>query len=105
LVILLDNALKYSKQPIELYISEKEDKQTKGIEFLVKDQGIGIAKEELPRVFERFYRVDPSRHRKTGGTGLGLSIARNIVRLHKGTINIKSEEQVGTEVIVWIPFP
>jgi two-component system sensor histidine kinase ArlS len=104
LLILLDNALKYSKASIELFLSEKETGQ-KGIEIRVKDHGIGIAKEELPRVFERFYRVDPSRHRKTGGTGLGLSIARNIVHMHGGTIEIKSEEHVGTEVIVFIPFP
>jgi two-component system sensor histidine kinase ArlS len=105
--ILLDNALKYSKARIELLLSSSEDQtgKPKGIEIRVKDLGIGISKEELPRVFERFYRVDPSRHRKTGGTGLGLSIARNIVRLHGGTIDIKSEVNAGTEVIVFIPFP
>jgi signal transduction histidine kinase len=104
--ILLDNALKYSKDAIELFLSEKEHSVTHqaGIEIRVKDLGIGIPKDELHRVFERFYRVDPSRHRKTGGTGLGLSIARNIVRLHGGTIDIESKEHIGTEVTVFIPF-
>jgi two-component system sensor histidine kinase ArlS len=104
--ILLDNALKYSKDSIELFLSEKEHSMThqEGIEIRVKDLGIGIPKNELHRVFERFYRVDPSRQRKTGGNGLGLSIARNIVRLHGGTIDIESQEHEGTEVIVFIPF-
>jgi two-component system, OmpR family, sensor histidine kinase ArlS len=104
--ILLDNALKYSKESIELFLSEIEHSDThqEGIEIRVKDLGIGIPKDELHRVFERFYRVDPSRHRKTGGNGLGLSIARNIVHLHGGTIDIESQEHAGTEVIVFIPF-
>jgi two-component system sensor histidine kinase ArlS len=104
--ILLDNALKYSKDSIELFLSEIEHSVTHqaGIEIRVKDLGIGIPKDELHRVFERFYRVDPSRHRKTGGSGLGLSIASNIVRLHGGTIDIESQEHAGTEVIVFIPF-
>jgi two-component system sensor histidine kinase ArlS len=104
--ILLDNALKYSKDSIDLFLSEKEHSVThqEGIEIRVKELGIGIPKDELHRVFERFYRVDPSRHRKTGGNGLGLSIARNIVRLHGGTIDIESKEHEGTEVTVFIPF-
>jgi two-component system sensor histidine kinase ArlS len=105
LLILLDNAVKYSKGSIDLSVTEiqPKDKQAHGVEIRIKDYGIGIPQEELPLIFERFYRVDPSRHRKTGGAGLGLSIARNLVRLHTGTISIESEENVGTEVIVWIP--
>ncbi|MNF09874.1 Sensor histidine kinase YycG [compost metagenome] len=70
----------------------------------MKDSGIGIPQEDLTRVFERFYRVDSSGHRKTGGTGLGLAIAKNLVDLHKGSIRIESEENVGTEIIVFIPI-
>lgn len=105
LLILLDNAVKYSKDSIQLSLTEIQSKKKLicGVEIRIKDFGIGIPKEELSLVFERFYRVDPSRHRKTGGTGLGLSIARNMIKLHKGTIVIESEENVGTEVIVFIP--
>ncbi|MBO9605877.1 MAG: HAMP domain-containing histidine kinase [Paenibacillaceae bacterium] len=97
--ILLDNALKYSTAGIEMEIGKKGEW---GV-IRVRDSGIGIPQEQLPRVFERFYRVDPSRQRKTGGTGLGLSIARSIVLQHGGTIEIASEEGVGTEVTVRLP--
>ncbi|RUT31592.1 HAMP domain-containing histidine kinase [Paenibacillus zeisoli] len=106
LLILLDNALKYSKDPVELSVSVQDDPgvDQQGIEIRVKDSGIGIPQQELNRVFERFYRVDSSRHRKTGGTGLGLAIAKNLVELHRGSIRIESEENVGTEMIVFIPI-
>jgi two-component system sensor histidine kinase ArlS len=105
LLILLDNAIKYSKRNVQMSLSVKAnaDNSHKAIELRVMDEGLGISKQEIPRVFERFYRVDPSRHRKTGGTGLGLSIARNIVYMHGGTIEIVSEEFVGTEIIVSFP--
>ena len=70
----------------------------------VVDDGIGIPSEELPFVFERFYRVDRSRSRQTGGSGLGLAIAKCIVNLHHGTIRIASEPHNGTELIVTIPI-
>ncbi|TVY07010.1 sensor histidine kinase [Paenibacillus cremeus] len=106
LILLLDNAIKYSSDLIhvELLAQSVNAEETIGLEIRVKDHGIGIPKEELAQVFERFYRVDPSRDRKTGGTGLGLSIARNIVNMNSGTIRIKSEVNVGTEVIVFFPF-
>lgn len=97
--ILLDNALKYSTEGIEMDIAKEGEW---GV-IRVRDSGIGIPKEQLPRVFERFYRVDPSRQRKTGGTGLGLSIARSIVLQHGGSIDIASEEGRGTEVTVRLP--
>lgn len=105
LLILLDNALKYSKRKIEILLAEINDPASEhsGVEIRVKDQGIGIAEKDLERVFERFYRADPSRHRETGGAGLGLSIARNIVWALHGTIEMESKENVGTEVIVFIP--
>jgi two-component system sensor histidine kinase ArlS len=99
LIILIDNALKYSKSSIELRVSLTTDH----IEIRVKDYGIGIPRDEIGQVFERFYRVDQSRDRKTGGTGLGLPIAQSIVKEHHGTIRIESEEGHGTEVIVELP--
>jgi two-component system sensor histidine kinase ArlS len=100
LMILIDNALKYSNKTVEVHLS----KTSKSVSIHVKDYGIGISEEELQNVFERFYRVDQSRQRKTGGTGLGLSIAKSIVDEHHGTIRIKSQEGVGTEVIVILPI-
>jgi signal transduction histidine kinase len=101
LLILLDNALKYSKTPIIISLF----KDQAGVYIRIKDRGIGIAKEELKHVFDRFYRVDRARQRQTGGAGLGLSIAQGIVKQSKGDIKIFSEENVGTVVEVFLPYP
>ena len=89
-VILLDNALKYSGDSgqITVALEQKDDKRL----LRVHNTGEGIPKEELPRVFERFYRADPSRSRETTGHGMGLAIAKTIVEAHQGTISAESEE-------------
>jgi two-component system phosphate regulon sensor histidine kinase PhoR len=70
----------------------------------VEDTGIGIDKEHIPRLFERFYRVDKGRSRKQGGTGLGLSIVKHIVELYEGIIKVESQIGVGTKFIIKLPF-
>ncbi|MZQ85389.1 HAMP domain-containing protein [Paenibacillus sp. 5J-6] len=100
ILIILDNAMKYMKHRTYIYLSKTDSNHC--IRFV--DDGIGIPTEELPFVFERFYRVDRSRSRQTGGSGLGLAIAKCIVNLHKGTIQISNAPHYGTEVIVTIPI-
>jgi len=94
LVILLDNAIKYSKDPIDVSVSLLRNI----VKIEVKDRGIGIPENELPHLFERFYRVDGARSRSTGGVGLGLSIAKRIVDLHEGKIDVFSLSEVGTTI-------
>jgi len=94
IVILLDNAMKYSESNIQIMIKRQADEIFIG----VKDHGAGISPEHLPHVFERFYRVDSSRARKTGGNGLGLSIARTLVESFDGKLEIQSEVGKGTLV-------
>lgn len=99
---LLDNAVKYSPQngKIGLQASQRD-----GELFLcVTDNGIGIAEEDLPRIFERFYRVDKARSRALGGTGLGLSIVKHIAQLHGGRAEAESEVGKGTSVSVILPM-
>ncbi|MGG0845831.1 sensor histidine kinase [Peribacillus simplex] len=96
LVILLDNAMKYSESGIQIIITREANEIFIG----VKDQGAGISPEHLPHVFERFYRVDSSRARKTGGNGLGLSIARTLVESLGGKLEIQSEVGEGTLVTI-----
>lgn len=98
---LLDNAIKYSQEggKIFLKVFEKE----KDVVFSVKDTGPGIPPEHLPRIFERFYRVDASRSRQMGGTGLGLSIVKHLVQLQGGEISATSEFGKGSEFTFTIP--
>ena len=100
LVNLLDNAIKYTDHG-EITISAGV--QENRVQIQVRDTGIGIPKENIPRIFERFYVVDKSRSRKSGGTGLGLSIVKHIVFLHQGTIGIESIPGEGTTVTVTLP--
>lgn len=94
LVNLVVNSVKYGKQNGETKMRFYNAGDTISIE--VADNGIGIAKQHLPRLFERFYRVDKSRSREQGGTGLGLAIVKHIIEAHNQTINVMSTEGVGT---------
>ncbi|MDF2547707.1 MAG: sensor histidine kinase [Anaerosolibacter sp.] len=99
---IVSNAIKYTPEDGEIKVFlEREENQ--GI-IRVVDNGMGIPKEDIPRLFERFYRVDKARSREMGGTGLGLSIARQIVEAHEGCIDINSMYGEGTEVIIQLPL-
>jgi len=91
---LIDNAIKYAGSGARIDIGARD--QEDGVEFYVRDYGPGIPSEHLPRLFERFYRVDKARSRESGGTGLGLAIAKHIVRVHGGTVNVTSELNHGS---------
>ena len=107
-VNLIENAVKYSgtHQPISISASlEKvapEDKDE--LTISVADHGCGIQSEHLPRLFERFYRVDKGRSRQAGGTGLGLSIVKHIVLAHGGTISVDSRPNEGSSFCLRIPY-
>lgn len=100
-LILLDNAIKYTPSKGSITISA--EKNEKSVRITISDTGIGMTKEHAEKVFERFYRVDPSRTKSMGGFGLGLSIAKEIVSVHGGEITMYSEIQKGTQVIVVLP--
>jgi two-component system phosphate regulon sensor histidine kinase PhoR len=91
---LLDNAAKYTPAggSIRLGARPKEDR----VEFYVQDTGIGIPNEHIPRLFERFYRVDKARSRELGGTGLGLAIVKHLVLAHYGSVRVDSEPGAGS---------
>ena len=98
---IIDNAIKYSHDNgcVRVYLLKGRD----NFSIFVKDEGIGIAEENLSRLFERFYRVDSARTKKAGGTGLGLAIVKHIVILFDGTINVESEEGKGTTFKITLP--
>jgi two-component system phosphate regulon sensor histidine kinase PhoR len=91
---LIENALKYAAPGKKVILGARQ--VANGVEFFVRDFGPGISSEHLPRLFERFYRVDKARSRESGGTGLGLAIAKHIVLAHRGTIRAESELNHGS---------
>ena len=99
---LIDNAIKYSKNDTTVTVTLTQTLSAAVVS--VTDQGIGIGKEDLPHLFERFYRVDKARSRQAGGTGLGLAIVKQIVDQHAGTIEVKSEIGRGTTFVVTLPL-
>ena len=98
---LLTNAIYYNKDQGEIRISVKQDRG--GVTLAVADTGLGISAEDLPHVFERFWRADPSRSRANGRTGLGLAIAKSIVEAHGGSIEAVSELNKGSTFTVRLP--
>ena len=102
LVNLLDNAIKYTPEGGWIEVGVQAEREVAVL--TVTDNGIGIAPESLPHVFERFYRADKARTRTTGGTGLGLSIVKSIVGAHDGLISVQSREGEGTSVRMELPL-
>ena len=101
IINLVDNAIKYSDAGGVVRLSA----EGAGDEWVIRvaDQGAGIEAEHLPRLFERFYRVDKARSRKLGGTGLGLSIVKHIVAAHGGRIDVESTPGVGSIFTIRLP--
>ena len=102
MIILLDNAIQYSNNNKSIWVTVKLE----GEEMIISvvDSGIGIIREDLAKVFNRFYRVDQARSRENGGTGLGLSIAQRLIKKYNGTILIESQAGVGTTVKIVLPY-
>jgi two-component system, OmpR family, phosphate regulon sensor histidine kinase PhoR len=98
---LIDNAMKYGRSGARIELGARA--AGRGIEFYVRDFGAGISSEHVPRLFERFYRVDKARSRESGGTGLGLAIAKHIMRAHAGSIRAESELSRGSTFLFTLP--
>jgi two-component system sensor histidine kinase SenX3 len=98
---LIANAVSYSGSDATVLVSTKADDDV--VEISVVDQGIGIPAQEIDRIFERFYRVDPARHRSTGGTGLGLSIVKHVAATHGGEVRVWSVEGQGSTFTLTLP--
>ena len=99
---LIENAIKYTPEEGSITVTVDCDHQNAFLS--ISDTGIGIAEEEIGKIFERFYRVDKTRDRETGGTGLGLSITHSTILMHNGSIKVNSKEQEGTTFLVRIPL-
>lgn len=99
---ILSNAIKYTPAGGEITISARM-RDDRHVMVCIADNGIGIPEEDVPRLFERFYRVDKARSREKGGTGLGLAIAKEMVEAHNGTIHLDSRVDEGTTVTILLP--
>jgi len=96
---ILENAVKYTREKGKVFIQASTDRDS--VKVIVKDNGIGIAKKDLPHIFERFYRVDGNKHE---GSGLGLSIAHALIKAHKGNMEVTSQKGIGTTFITTLPL-
>jgi signal transduction histidine kinase len=97
---LVENAVRYTPTGSVTVFAERKDH---GTIFGVRDTGVGIPREHLPRIFERFYRVDAGRSREVGGTGLGLAIVKHLAEAHGGSVRATSTLGSGTEIAVFFP--
>jgi len=104
LINLLDNAVKFTAEEGKISLEVRLNAEGTGVEMHVKDRGIGIPSSDLPRIFERFYRVDKARSREQGGTGLGLAIVKHIVEAHRGHVSVKSTLGQGSDFCVTLPL-
>jgi signal transduction histidine kinase len=100
---LLENALAYT--PVAGSVSVSARQRAGEAAITVVDTGVGIPSEDLPRLFERFYRIDDARNRDTGGTGLGLAIVRHVADLHGGSVEVESEPGAGSTFTIRLPLP
>lgn len=98
---LLDNSIKYTPDNGNIFVRLRANNGFIKVSF--KDTGIGIPQKDLPRIFERFYRVSKSRSLKSGGTGLGLAIVKHVVENHGGNIKVKSQLKKGSEFVITLP--
>ena len=98
----MNNAIKYSPDggTITVHLSETHN----NILLSISDQGLGIPKKDLQKVFDRFYRVDKARARKQGGTGLGLAITKEVIKAHGGNIWVESQEGRGSTFFITLPY-
>ncbi|MBT2292217.1 HAMP domain-containing protein [Paenibacillus albidus] len=104
---LLSNAINYTHEGGSVKVTAHNRLKPDGSEsvvFTVSDTGMGIPRKDLPRIFERFYRVDKARSRSSGGTGLGLSIVKHLVELHRGSISVESDLGIGSSFILELPL-
>lgn len=101
--VFIDNSIKYTPVNGKIIV-DSSLKDSSQVMISVEDTGIGINREDLPNIFNRFYRADKSRTKKTGGTGLGLAIAKWIILKHKGSINVKSKINEGTKITIVLPL-
>jgi two-component system phosphate regulon sensor histidine kinase PhoR len=100
---LLDNALRHASHEVRLEAGHGRQGSREGVTFTVRDDGPGIARDHIPRLTERFYRVDKGRGRGVGNTGLGLAIVKHILARHRGQLTIESEIGLGSTFKVWVP--
>ena len=98
---LIHNAIQYT--PADGVVTIRLESAERNAIITIQDNGIGIAAEDLPHIFDRFYRVQADRSRNTGGTGLGLAIVRAIVQAHHGSIQVDSQLDLGSKFIVTLP--